>query len=161
MDKCQSAADDVLPNELAPYWSWLLSSGAHILSSNVGCALASVKLSFRSFSILSVLSHSPASSQSELAQQIGLDKTTMMAALDHLEAEKLLRRENSSKDRRVRMISLTAKGEKRLEQARKLTQEREEQALSGLNKKEKTELYALLSKLEQSLHQQDTAGSCI
>jgi DNA-binding MarR family transcriptional regulator len=50
--------------------------------------------------------------QIELARLVGLDKTTMVATLDELEAAGLAERRPSPSDRRARIIAVTEAGER-------------------------------------------------
>ena len=50
--------------------------------------------------------------QKELAERIGLDKTTMVVTVDELEEKGLAERRPSSTDRRARVISVTKAGER-------------------------------------------------
>jgi DNA-binding MarR family transcriptional regulator len=55
--------------------------------------------------------------QTELARIIGLDKTTMMVALDELERDGLAERKPLATDRRARVVAVTASGRKLLRKA--------------------------------------------
>ncbi len=52
-------------------------------------------------------------SMSDLADQMGCDASNITGLIDHLEADKLIERTTDLKDRRVKLIRLTNKGEKR------------------------------------------------
>ncbi|NJL10565.1 MAG: MarR family transcriptional regulator [Calothrix sp. SM1_7_51] len=62
------------------------------------------------FGILFLLnSHGP-SSQIDLAQQLGVDKASMVQFLDHLEKLELAKRALNPRDRRYHVITITEKG---------------------------------------------------
>jgi MarR family transcriptional regulator for hemolysin len=49
-------------------------------------------------------------SQTELAQQLGVDGATLVATIDRLAASKLIERTQSRQDRRVKLVVLTPQG---------------------------------------------------
>jgi DNA-binding MarR family transcriptional regulator len=69
--------------------------------------------------VLSRLAAAPAETQLSLAQAIGYDKGRLIGLLDELEGAGLLTREPDPKDRRAKVISLTAAGRTRQERARR------------------------------------------
>lgn len=60
--------------------------------------------------VLGALESKDASTQSELAEASGRDKTRLIPILDRLESRKLLRRTLDPADRRNRMVALTEQG---------------------------------------------------
>jgi MarR family transcriptional regulator, transcriptional regulator for hemolysin len=58
--------------------------------------------------------------QTELAQMLGLDKTTLLVTLDELERAGLARRRPSPTDRRVRVIAVTKAGERKVAKAEEI-----------------------------------------
>lgn len=62
------------------------------------------------FSILTVTAATPGIEQGELAQQIGVDRTTLANVLARLETRALLTRAVAASDRRVKLVTLTATG---------------------------------------------------
>ena len=70
--------------------------------------------------------------QTQLANILGLDKTTMMVTLDELEREGLAERRPLPSDRRARIVAVTAEGRKLLRKADKAFVEANERVLSRL-----------------------------
>ena len=68
----------------------------------------------------------------ELADVLAMDLTTLSRNLSPLEASGLLRRERSEADGRVRVVRLTAKGRKTLEEALPLWREAHDRVVSAL-----------------------------
>jgi DNA-binding MarR family transcriptional regulator len=58
--------------------------------------------------------------QTEIAQMVGLDKTTMVVTLDQLESDGLAKRVPSSEDRRARVVAVTKAGERKVAEAEKI-----------------------------------------
>jgi len=106
----------------------------------VGRALAAAELpilrahglSMWGYVVLSRLAEEPVRTQAALAQAIGADKTRIIADLDELQDRGLIRREPDPADRRVRLVSLTAKGERVRAAAQAAIQARENRLLARL-----------------------------
>jgi len=60
--------------------------------------------------VLGGLQRGPAPTQAQLAVSVGRDKTRLIQTLDRLEDRALLRREPDPRDRRNRIVTLTARG---------------------------------------------------
>ena len=58
--------------------------------------------------------------QTELADTVGLDKTTMVVVIDELERAGLAERRLAPHDRRARMIAVTAAGKRKVAEADKV-----------------------------------------
>ncbi len=63
------------------------------------------------FSIMTVARAQPRVEQTQLAHEIGVDRTTLANVLARLEGRGLVTRVVSSADRRLKLVSLTASGE--------------------------------------------------
>jgi MarR family transcriptional regulator, transcriptional regulator for hemolysin len=88
----------------------LLSLTSHALQTELTAGLAGLSLSPRA---QCVLTHAlPGElTQSQLAEQCGMDKTTMVVTLDELEKAGLAERRLSSTDRRARIVVVTRAGQ--------------------------------------------------
>ncbi|MFI5720457.1 MarR family winged helix-turn-helix transcriptional regulator [Nocardia sp. NPDC051750] len=84
-------------------------------------------LSMWAYSVLVALSRGPARGQGVLAQEIGADKTRIIAVLDDLQQRDLLHRTPDPADRRARLLELTPAGHRLVARARAEIQSREEQ----------------------------------
>ncbi len=76
------------------------------------------KLSYAQYSLLFGLAGEPALSGSQLACMADLSPATVAQMLDHLEADGLVQRVRSDRDKRVVLTSLTARGRELVEQRR-------------------------------------------
>lgn len=73
-------------------------------------ALRSVELTSGQFSILAMLSEDPVPSQQDMADLLGMDRTTLIAALKPLQRRGLVDMSTSAGDRRRRHLALTPGG---------------------------------------------------
>jgi MarR family transcriptional regulator, transcriptional regulator for hemolysin len=94
----------------------LLSLASHALQTELTAGLAGLGISPRAQCVLTHAQRSD-QTQSQLAQQCGLDKTTMVVTLDELEKSGLAQRRLSSTDRRARIVVLTPAGQEILARA--------------------------------------------
>ena len=92
--------------------------------------------------------------QKELAERIGLDKTTMVVTVDELEEKGLAERRPSSTDRRARVISVTKAGERTVAQGQRIIDRIQGDVLETLPSRErKVFLEALGSLVKDRLAQ--------
>ena len=85
--------------------------------------------------------------QTEIAQTVGLDKTTMVVTLDELEAAGLAERRPSKTDRRARVVGVTAKGRRKAAQAEAVISEAQAEILATLPAGQRDALLAGLDTL--------------
>lgn len=99
------------------------------------------------FGLLAVIQENPGLNQAALAEAVDVDRSTMVAMIDKLEAEGWVRRRTSNRDRRSYAIHLTKAGRTVLEQSWPEVLAFEEKICRGLSKPERQELLRLLSRL--------------
>ena len=109
--------------------------------------LAARDLSMWEYVVLSHLAGAPVETQLSLAQAIGYDKSRLIGLLDKLESAGLLTREPDPKDRRAKVISLTAAGKTRQERARRDIRAMERRLLAGVDPADVDLLRKLLASL--------------
>jgi DNA-binding MarR family transcriptional regulator len=107
-------------------------------------ALATVGLTPPLFALLNFLGAREGAIQQEIGQAMGIDPSTMVSLIDQLESAGLAKRRTHPKDRRAREVSITPKGRRTLERARRLATEVEDDVLRGLSATERRRLLALL-----------------
>jgi DNA-binding MarR family transcriptional regulator len=107
-------------------------------------ALDSLGLTTAHFALLNVLGTHEGAIQQELGAAMGIDPSTMVSLIDQLEAEGLAKRRPRPGDRRARQVSITPKGRRLLQRARKMAFEAEDELLRGLTAAERRELLGLL-----------------
>jgi MarR family transcriptional regulator for hemolysin len=120
---------------------------SHVRAADV---LGTVGLTPALFSLLNVIGAREGAIQQELGAAMGIDRTTMVLLIDQLEDAGLAKRQPSARDRRAREISITPKGRRLLQRARRKIAEAEDEVLAGLNAKERGELMTLLRRALES-----------
>lgn len=128
--------------------SWLLGQASFALSSELTQAFADIGLTPRSHFVLEAALQGE-HSQSELAEAVGLDKTTMVVTMDDLEAAGLAERRPSPTDRRARVIVVTPAGRKKVKQGRAVFERVQEDVLAALPEDDRERFVANLVLLVQ------------
>jgi DNA-binding MarR family transcriptional regulator len=82
--------------------------------------------------VLAVLAGKEPLSQQEAAEQLGVDRTTMVALIDALEAKGLVERHRSAQDRRRNIVELTPAGRDSLRRASRARDNVEREFLAPL-----------------------------
>lgn len=110
-------------------------------------ALAPLRLHPRHYGILLALAEGGPSSQSALGERLGIDRTTMVTAVDHLEDVGCLARQPDPADRRANRVELTGRGRGRLVRATGAVDAAERRLLADLSANEVAILRSLLARL--------------
>jgi DNA-binding MarR family transcriptional regulator len=97
--------------------------------------------------ILRLVSESGNLSQQELGDYMGIDKASMVKFLDQLENAGFLTRNAHKVDRRVKLVELTAKGKKILDEVASVRNEVEEKFLAPLYADERDQIRKIIPKL--------------
>src|SRR6267154_5355249 len=97
------------PRCFAGNLAWLLYKAHWALAAELAAALEPLGVSARGYHVLQA-ALSGEHTQTELAAIVGLDKTTMVVTVDELERAGLAERRHSPRDRRARIVSVTAAG---------------------------------------------------
>ncbi|MEV6633592.1 MarR family winged helix-turn-helix transcriptional regulator [Actinoplanes sp. NPDC051470] len=95
------------PHEVLGY---LLKHAALKLAALTDAALEPLGIDSKDFGALRVLAHREPASQLQVAQTLGIDRTTMVALLDVLEGKGIITRRPDPADRRRNVVELTAPG---------------------------------------------------
>ena len=134
------------PQCLAGDLSWLLSQAHFALASEINSSFGPLGISGRAFHVLAT-ARTGEHTQTELAEAIGLDKTTMVVTLDELEEAGLAERRQSKTDRRARVVKVTRAGERKVAQGQRLIEEIQEDVLGELAPRERELFLDALGKL--------------
>lgn len=105
------------------------------------------------FGVLVLIGANPGMTQSQLAAATQLDRSTMVAVIDHMEARSLVKRRPSPTDRRSNALVLTAEGEKLLRQLKRRIKLHEARIAQVMTREEAGTLMALLGRIREHLHQ--------
>jgi MarR family transcriptional regulator, transcriptional regulator for hemolysin len=125
---------------------WLLKQASYALSTEMVAALAPLKVSPRGFHVLAA-ALTGEHTQTELAQLVGLDKTTMVVTLDELEMAGLAKRLPSATDRRARVIAVTTAGEQKVVEGNEIMHRVQDEVLATLPAGERAGLLDALNRL--------------
>ena len=120
------------PDALASRLGYLLKHAQQQLMQAAGPAMAPFGVDGRELAVLTVLAAAFPLSQQEAAEQLGVDRTTMVALIDALEVRGLVERHRSPEDRRKNIVQLTSAGKDRLREAGKARDEVERDFLAPL-----------------------------
>lgn len=99
------------------------------------------------FAALDALHHAPGIDQARLAEAIAKDRATIGAVVDRLEQKGLIARVENDKDRRARILRLTASGERTLQALRPVVEAVQKEILSGLSGAEYRQFLQLAAKV--------------
>ena len=136
--------------------TWLLHRAAQRMRAALDqvartCGLGGV----RDWIVLAALTAEPGRTQLALAHDLGLDKTTLTALLDRLEAGGLIIRSLDPHDRRARIPELTGAGRQIQSEVTRARDRAEAELLSAFSKDEQKLLRTLLTRLTAG-----QAGAC-
>lgn len=126
--------------------SWLLSQANHAMATEMTARMEGIGIYPRGYCVLMAALYGGLT-QTEIAQQIGVDKTTMVVAVDELEKAGLAERVPSKTDRRARVIEVTAAGASKVSEAKTIVHELQQEVLGTLPANERKALISALNRL--------------
>jgi DNA-binding MarR family transcriptional regulator len=121
-----------LPDALAFRLGYLMKHAQQRLLQAAAPAMVPFGIDGRELTVLSLLAGGQPLSQQEAAEQLGVDRTTMVALVDALEAKGLVDRRRSAQDRRKNIVRLTAAGRRCLRDAGEAREKAEREFLAPL-----------------------------
>lgn len=128
------------------------------LADVIGPALAPHGIDGRELAVLNALEDRDPLSQQEAARQLGIDRTTMVALVDGLEAKGLVERHPHPADRRKNMVELTAAGRDTRRLATKASEDAERRFLAPLDESDAKRLKEALHALIAATTARDAGG---
>jgi DNA-binding MarR family transcriptional regulator len=137
---------DDCPECLLGNLNWLLAQAHYALASELATAFEPLGITPRGHSVLAA-AMTGAHTQKELAELVGLDKTTMVVTLDELEDSGLARRVPSPTDRRARVIEVTKAGRAKVSTANEIVTRVQTNVLASLEPPESDALLRALTQL--------------
>jgi DNA-binding MarR family transcriptional regulator len=152
-----------VPHPFSADLNWLLHRVGFALGSFLSDVVAPHGLSVRTWVVLSTAASTPGMTQLALGTALGLDKTTVTAAIDRLERAELVARREAPGDRRARVVDVTEAGRQLVEEVEKETSARQEALLSDVDR---ADLEGMIRTLQQLAFGPFTTsapitGSCI
>lgn len=127
--------------------NWLLHHAAHRLGSALDERAQQHGAGIRGYVVLTALLEQPGRTQLALGYSLGLDKTTLTALLDKMQAGGLVVREANPGDRRSRIPAITDTGRELQARLAGALAQVEEQVLADLTTAERDQLRVTLAKL--------------
>jgi MarR family transcriptional regulator, lower aerobic nicotinate degradation pathway regulator len=109
-------------------------------------ALEPLGLGGRHFGAMLIINRDRLTTQRELIRETGSDKAGMARTIERLAARGLVKQTVSSTDRRVVELTLTADGEKTLQEATRLASQNMAQLFDGFEPAEVAQLESLLTR---------------
>jgi DNA-binding MarR family transcriptional regulator len=136
-----------LPQTLSARTSYLLGRAALRVQSLGERDLEPLGITPRQYSVLAVLAECSPLSQTQVAEILGLDRTTILKLGASLERKRLLVRERDANDARAYAMSLTPAGDRLRAEAFELLLACEARFLTPLDRIEREQLHDLLSRV--------------
>jgi DNA-binding MarR family transcriptional regulator len=146
-DPAAAAPPAATPEVLTGRLGYLFKHAGLRLTGAVAAALAPFGIDGRRLAVLAVLAAGPPLSQSEAAERLGVDRTSMVALVDGLEAQGLVERRRSERDRRRNVLELTPDGRDLLRDAEAARAEAERDFLAPLTAADAAHLVRVLRAL--------------
>lgn len=127
--------------------TFVVNKVAERIEHKVESVVAPYELTFRQYRLLVFLKSEGPQAQIAISQQTGLDRTSVMRAVDVLEQRGLVRRDPDSSDRRKHSVVLTHEGNDLLARSLPEVQQAEREICAALSEQEQAQLLSLLKRL--------------
>lgn len=139
--------EGVVPSRLRALPSWLLNQTAVPANSLVSAALASADARRYHYKVLAALDEYGPASQAALGRRCGIDRSDMVAAINELSERAFVERAPDPADRRRNVVTLTRNGRSQLRALDRLVTDAQDELLSPLAPRERTQLVDLLTRI--------------
>jgi DNA-binding MarR family transcriptional regulator len=126
---------------------YLLKHATAQHAARTDAALAPLGIDSKDFGTLRVLAGREPASQLQVAQTLGIDRTTMVAVLDALERKGIVARRPDPADRRRNVVELTEQGTRTYEQAQLAYAQGEAEFLAPIDAAASDDLHRTLRRL--------------
>jgi DNA-binding MarR family transcriptional regulator len=133
-----------VPTDPPPRLGYLLKRAQAEFGELVRAALAPLEIDNREWAVLISLDDQNPQSQAEVAQRVGVDRTTMVALVDGLQAKGLIERRPHRDDRRKNVLVATTAGRSVRRRAARLVDEVERRFLEVLDDRDAARLSSAL-----------------
>jgi MarR family transcriptional regulator for hemolysin len=122
-------------------------------------AVAELGLSVNGLMVLVVLNDEGSTTQTQLVQRMGIDKSTMVSIVDELEDSGFVERRRAKDDRRTVPIHVTAEGEVVAGKAAKVTDVSNATVFSDFTAAERSEFTRYLARLADTMTDTEDANA--
>ena len=138
---------DTAPSRLRALPSWLLNQAALPAQRLVAVALKSIGAQRAHVSVLAALDEFGPASQADIGRRCAIDRSDMVALINDLSRQGLVRREPDPADRRRKVITITGDGRDRLGALGALLTDVQAELLAPLSADERRQLVGLLTRI--------------
>ncbi|MFF5208631.1 MarR family winged helix-turn-helix transcriptional regulator [Streptosporangium sp. NPDC000396] len=121
--------------------------------------LAAHGISMWAYAVLTALEDNAVRTQAALAEAIGADKTRIISTLDRLQDARLITRDPDPRDRRARVLTITAQGSEVCRSARADIQANEDRLLARLPASERESFLRAVRTLSQLTREEVVSGT--
>ena len=147
--RMQAAAPTQLPPSMRDRVPFLLFRASQASLSLANQMLAEIALCARQVGILTMVTELEPMTQKALADALRIDRTTMVALLDDLEAKGYVARQRHPRDRRAFLVHPTGPGRAAKIDAVRILDEQQQRFLAPLTPAERRQLAVLLKRLHR------------
>jgi DNA-binding MarR family transcriptional regulator len=126
---------------------YLMSRLGFYASKQFAERLATLGLTPRTWGAINVLDHEGPVTQQQLGRAIEVDPSSVVSAIDELEAKGWVQRRRHPTDRRAHALHITEAGRETLTRARRLAGATQNELLAPLNDSERAQLHDMLLRL--------------
>lgn len=127
-------------SDATPRLGYLLKHAQRCFADLTSTAFAPLGIRPHEWAALNCLDEQHGLSQREVADLLGVDRTTMVAVVDELEHKRLVERRPQADDRRKNTISVTPSGRKVMRHGARLVDDCEQRFLAALDESSALEL---------------------
>ncbi len=138
---------------------YLIRHGSNLLMSQVEGQFADSDITFIQYIILMLLREKLAFTSADLCQTLRYDSGAITRVIDSLEKKKLIKRQRSTRDRRVVRLRLLARGNATAESVIPLVVQKYNHWLKDFTQEEADTLVRLLTKLNATICGDNKCGS--
>lgn len=147
----ENADEQGLPPSMRNRVPYLLYRAAATSTTMADAGLRQVRLTARQMGILTLIIEREPMTQRQLGETIGVDRTTMVALLDDLEAKGFAERRRNPSDRRAFLIYPSRRGIAAQKRGLRVLDEIADEFLKPLSEQQREQLADLLRLLEPRL----------
>ncbi len=138
------------------YW---ICATSHIMRKTLDARLTKEGITIRQWEVLAWLSARGCGSQSELADQLGIEPHMLVGVLDRMETAELLIRRSSTEDRRKKTIHPTEKADELWKRVSIISRGIRDQAIQGLSQEDLDNLKRLCSQIHNNFSELSSSDS--
>ncbi len=128
-----------------------LMSTARLLRVAFDARLSSLDLNLTQASLLGYVAEFGATTQTDLADHLGIGRAAIGSVVDRLQARNLVERQPKAEDRRVWLVAITAEGEDMARQIAEVDEVLRAELRRGIGREERQALAWVMTRLQQNL----------